>query len=346
MATTGSAIIAIKKGVTWGTAVALNSAGRGMYLRDTGNLVAIPEQLIDKSIGRIWPECVTQGKRQVDLTLVGDLRFDSPLWEMIALCIGDDDNAALGGGEYVHTMYVQNTAAGLFHTLCVYDGSVVREIASFKVSGFTIKGSAAGIIELTIRGIGNNVVDTGQVNTTLGSVTITTNCLPVPFNVETYINAQGGDALDSGDLVQASEFEFSFDRNLTPDFTTNGTLFETAEPYEVGQPKTSLKLLFPKTPITNYTTGLQDLANGTLRKAQLIIYGQDTGVSNPYSITIQFPSLLVETVESPLQGDNQQIPQTITFMGLHTATAPTGMSTIFNPFRLLLLNLNSVAYDT
>lgn len=346
MATTGSAIIAIDKATTWGTAVDVNGTGKGIYLKDTGNLVAVPEQLIDTSIGRIWPECVTQGKRQVDLNLVADLRFDSPLWEMIALCTGDDEVAALGGGEYVHTMYVQNTADGLFHTLCVYDGSVVREIASFKVSGFTIKGSAAGIIELTVRGIGNNVIDTGQVNTTLSSVTITTNCLRVPFNVETYLNAQTGDAFDSGDLVQASEFEFSFDRNLTPDFTTNGTLFETAEPYEVGQPRVSLKLLFPKTPITNYTTGLQDLANGTLRKAQLVITGPNTGVSNEYSITIQFPSLLVETVESPLVGDNQQIPQTITFLGLHTATAPTGMAGAFNPFRINLLNLNSVAYDT
>lgn len=345
MATTGSAIIAIKKGVTWGTAVALNAAGRGMYLKDTGNLVASPEQLIDASIGRVWPECVTQGKRQVNLTMLADLRFDSPLWEMIALCIGDDDNVLLSG-EYVHTMSVQDTMNGLFHTLCVYDGSVVREIASFKVSGFTIKGSAAGIVELTIRGIGNNVIDTGQVNTTLGSVTNTTNCLRVPFNVETYINDQSGAALASGDLVQASEFEFSFDRNLTPDFTTNGTLFQTAEPYEVGQPKTSLKLLFPKTPITNYTAALQDLANGTLKKAQIIIYGPNTGVTNPYSITIQFASLLVENVESPLQGDNQQIPQNITFMGLHTATAPNGMASLFNPFRINLLNLNSVAYDT
>lgn len=345
MATTGSGIIAIKKGVKWATAVALNAAGRGIYLKDTGNMVASPEQLIDTAIGRIWAECVTQGKRQVNLTMAADLRFDSPLWEMIALCTGDDDNAALGGGEYVHTMYVQNTMNGLFHTLCVYDGSVVREIASFKVSGFTIKGSAAGIVELTIRGIGNNVIDTGQVNTTLNLVTVVPDCLRVPFNVETYINDQSGDALDSGDLVQASEFEFSFDRNLTPDFTTNGTLFETAEPYEVGQPKVSLKLLFPKTPVTNYTAGLQNLANGTLKKAQLIIYGPDTGIANPYSITIQFPSLLVENIESPLQGDNQQIPQNITFMGLHTATAPTGMASSFNPFRMSLLNLNATAYD-
>lgn len=344
MATTGSAIIAVGKATTWGTAVSVNSAGRGIYLTSTGSFVAAPEQLIDDSIGRVWPECVDQGKRNAELTLGAYARFDGPIWEMIALCIGDDNVISLGSGEYNHVMYVQTTNSGLFQTLAVYDGSVVREIPSFKMSGFTIKGSAAGIVELTLRGIGNIVRDTGQTNTTLSSVTITTPCGRIPFNVELYLADESGASFDSGDLVQASEFEFSFDRNLMPDFTTNNTLYQTAEPFEVGQPRTEIKLLFPKTPITNYTAALQNLQNGTTKRMQLTFYGPLISVSF-YTLTIQCPSLVVSNVESPLEKDNQQIPQTITLMGLHTATAPNDMPTVLNPFRLSLVNTNATAYD-
>lgn len=344
MATTGQAIIAVDKATTWGTAVDVNGAGKGIYLTSTGNLVAVPEQLIDDSIGRVFAECVDQGKRNAELALGAYGRFDGPLWEMIALCIGDDNVIDLGSGEYNHQMTVQTTNSGLFQTLAVYDGSVVREIPSFKMSGFTIKGSAANIVEITLRGIGNIVRDTGQVNTTLASVTITTPCGRIPFNVQLYFDNENGAAFDSGDLVQASEFEFSFDRNLTPDFTTNNTLYQTAEPYEIGQPKTEIKLLFPKTPVTNYTAALQDLQNGTRKRLQAIFYGPLISVSF-YSLIIQCPSMIVSNVESPLEKDNQQIPQSITLMGLKTTTAPNDMPGLTNPFRLSLTNTNATAYD-
>ena len=344
MATTGNAIVAVDLASVWGTAVDVNGAGKGAYLTDIPEVLTI-EQLIDDSIGRIWPECFDLGKRNINLNLGAYARFDGPLWEMIALCIGDDAVTNLGGGEYNHIMAVQTTNNGLFQTLAYYDGTVVREIPTFKMSGFTIKGSAAGMLELNLRGIGNIVRDTGQVNTTLGSVTITTPCNRIPFNAQLYLADEDGAAFDSGDLVQASEVEFSFDRNLTPDFTTNNTLFQSAEPYEVGQPKTELKLLFPKTPIVNYPSARQDFLNGVTKRAQITFYGSLIG-SNYYNLIIQCPSLLISALDSPLEKDNQQIPQAITFTGLKTATAPNDMSGLTNPFRLSLTNTNSSAYDT
>ena len=349
MATTGQSIIAIDKATTWGTAVSVNAAGRGLYLMSTGNLVAPPEQLIDVSIGRLWPECIVQGKRVADLTLQGFARFAGPIWELIALCIGSDVSTQIGvSGDYNHVMDLQSNNDLMFFTMAVDLGGdtvTIREIPSFKVSGFTITGSAASILEITIRGIGNNVIESGQVNTTLASVTFVPSCNLIPFDVQVRMNDETDIALAVGNLVQASEFELSFDRNLQADFTTNATLYETAEPFAQGQPTTSLRLLFPKTPITNYTDALADLANGTKKKMDIIITGPATGNGNNFTLTLQFPSLLVENVESPLESDNVQIPQNITFMGTKTSAAPAGMTGITLPFRLTLLNSTATEYD-
>ncbi len=345
MATTGSGIVAIDKAAVWGTAVDVNGPGKGVYLKNTGVLVATPEELPEEAIGFVFQEYIDNGKKNVALELQADLRFASALWEMICLCIGDDAVAA-AGSDFNHVMDLQTTMDGKFHTLAVYDGSVVREVPSFKVSGFTIKGSAAAIVQVTIRGIGNNVIDAGQVNTSLASVTYTTKILRVPFQVQVRINDQVSSALGAGHVVQADDIEISFDRNLTPDFTTNSTLYQTAEPYEVGQPQCKVTLNFPKTPITNYNSGIADLNAGTMKKMDVIFTGPITGNGNNYKITMEFPNVKVSNVESALEGNNQQIPQKITLTPLKAQSAPTGMTGITSPFRLTLLNTTSAAYDT
>lgn len=352
MATTGQVLVAIDKATTWGTAVSVNAAGRGLYLNSIPSFVANPEQLIDTSIGRFWKECIVQGKRFVDYNAEGLMRFAGPMWEMIALCIGDDSSVQIGvSGDYNHTMDPQESNDGLFLTKAIQvvpnpPGLVIRECPSLKIGGFTFKGSAAQILTCSLKGIGNTVRESNLTNTTLASVTFLAGCMQIPFNVQVRMNDEDDAALDSTNVIQASEFEFTFDRNLQPDFTTNGTLYETAEPLAAGQPNVELKLLFPKTPITNFSTGFDDLAVGTKKKIDIIITGTTTGNGNNFTLTLQFPSVQIASIDPPIEGDNVQMPQTITFTALKTSSAPAGMTGVTLPFRLVLLNSTSTAYDT
>ena len=241
--TSGQWIVALKKGSVWGTAVALNSAGRMIKVLETGPLYKQREYIIDDSIGISFRQNSVVGKGFVDVTLSGILHFASPIWEIIAQIMGDDTVGA-AGSDYSHVMKFQDTSAGLFSTLCAYDGNVVREIPSVKWTSFTIKGAGASLMEWTAKGIGNASLTTGQTNTALGSVTHVGDNY-VPFNVTMHINDQSGDTLGASALVYASEFELSVDRKFEAEYLTSGTLYETGEPPAKGFTESILNVTFP-----------------------------------------------------------------------------------------------------
>lgn len=342
--TSGQWVVALKKGSTWGTAVALNSAGRMIKVLETGPLYKQREYIIDDSIGISFRQNSVVGKGFVDVTLSGILHFASPIWEIIAQIMGDDTVGA-AGSDYSHVMKFQDTSAGLFSTLCAYDGNVVREIPSVKWTSFTIKGAGASLMEWTAKGIGNASLTTGQTNTALGSVTHVGDNY-VPFNVTMHINDQSGDTLGAGALVYASEFEFSVDRKFEAEYLTSGTLYETGEPPAKGFTESILNVTFPYEQ-DNYTfaNSHADHIAGTGKKLDIIVTGDATGNGNNFTLTIQIPRAKVEETNSTPARGNVDVPHILKLAAEQASAAPTGMTGITRP-TITLLNTMATAYDT
>ncbi|RMF65558.1 MAG: hypothetical protein D6743_07840, partial [Calditrichaeota bacterium] len=332
-----SVICAYAKASTWGTAVSVNAAGNGVLLTDISGLIATPEQLPDESAGFAYLNYIDAGARQVQPTLRGWLRYTGALWRFIAHVIGSDVATLVSGSDYDHTMDVQDEA-NLFGTLAVYDGVQVREVPSFEPTGFTLRGEAGGMWEFEVRGIGDTVLVSGQTNTSLASVTYTTNTLRVPYGQRVCrMNDQSAAALGSGDVIKPSSIEVVFDRAKNPDFlgvsaAGDGREWLSDNPEDSGMPELTVTLGFPK---HNEVTYISDLGDETVKKMDITIQGPATASSNNYTLAMYFPALRVVDVTADISGP-ERIAKQVVLRGLQAQSAPSGMSGITKLMRLVL----------
>jgi hypothetical protein len=341
---------------SWGTAISLTAAGHGLILNEAPDFLNKPEQLPDEAMGFEYKEYIDAGNKIITPAPNMDLRYDGALWRMVAQAIGGDSSATATSGAsgtlYNHTMDVTAENAGLFGTFCVFDGITVREIPSFKPSGFTLSGESGGFWLLTVRGMGDDCLLSGQTNSGSAAgvngiiaATATSKVLRVPYGATAFrINDQSGGALASGDVLYPNSINFEFDRDMRPNFLANnvadgsGNEWSTLEPDEDGVPTGILTVTFPK-----YTavTHLEDLGDETVKKADITIQGPTpTGYGGDYDITISLPALRIVDV-TPDPSGSTKIIQSITCEMLKAQTAPTGMTGITNMFRMVVANLSS-----
>jgi len=337
-------ILSCAKGSAWFTAVDADNTNAGFLCTNVAGFIEIPEPLLDEHIGQTYPQYIDAGNRTVHPVLTGDLRWANEQYKLLCAVIGDD---ALTGGAspYTHTMDVQATQT-LFHTLCGYDGVTVREIPSFKATGFTLSGQAGGFWQFEIRGIGNTCLVTGQVNTTLSSVTYRTKEKRVPFGAtQIRINDQGGSGLGSGDVVYPSSIQIVFNRDIPPEFVARAVAegsgeWQTREPVENSFIDCQVTLGFNEFAATTY---MADMTAEDFKKMDLTITGLAISGGN-YSHVMSFPALRVINVEHGVSSPGR-IPETITMRALQAQAAPTGMSGITNILRWIFTDDVSTAYD-
>jgi hypothetical protein len=347
MSTAREVIMACAAGSTWGTAVSCNTASSAFFATDVTNFVAVPEELPDESVGFNYLEYIDAGNVIVEPVLRGHLRYTTALWRLLAWAIGDDSAALVSGSDYDHTMDIQATTS-LFGTLCAYDGVVVREIPSFQPNGFTLSGESGQFWQYEVRGRGDNILVSSQTNTTLSSATHVSNTLRAPFGASTIrINDQSGSSLASGDTVYLNAFSFNFQRAQVGEFLSNAVAegsgeFRTRQPAEDGRPTIEITMRFPEYSAITY---MQDVGDETFKKMDLTITGPTTASANNYTITLSFPALRVVNVEHTISNGNR-IVESLTLRGLSPQSAPSGMTGITFPFRLILRDATSAAYDT
>jgi len=338
-----------RKSTDWdAAAISVNAAGNGVLLTDISNFVAVPEPLPDESAGFTYVNYIDKGSVSAQPTLRGWLRYTGALWRFIAQCIGSDVASVVGtSSDYDHTMDVQDNIS-LYGTLAVYDGVQVREAPSFMPTGFTLRGEAGGMWEFEVRGIADDIKVSGQVNTSLSSVTYTTNALRVPFGQRVCrINDQSAAALGTGDVIKPSSIEITFDRNINPDYlgvsaAGDNREWLTSQPEDNGMPKLTVTLGFPK---HNEVTYISDMGDETVKKMDLTIQGPATASSNNYTITMYFPALRVVDVTADISGP-ERIAKQVVLEGLQAQSAPAGMTGITKLMRLVLRDSVSTEYDT
>lgn len=347
MSTAREVILACAKGSVWGTAVSCNASNSAFFATDIANFVGIPEPLDDASAGFDFLEYVDAGNLQVEPVIRGHLRYTSALWRLIFGAIGDDAATVVSGSDYDHVGDIQSESS-LFHTLCAYDGVQVREIPSFAPSGFTLSGESGGFWQYEIRGRGDRVLVASQTNTSLSSATHVSKILRVPFGAtQVRINDQSDIALASGNIVRPNSLSFNFQRAQVPEFLANAVAegsgeFRTRQPAEDGRPTFEITMRFPEYSAVTY---IEDIGDETFKKMDWIITGPATPSTNNYTLTISFPALRVVNVEYTISNGNR-IVESMTLRALKAQAAPSGMTGITAPSRLILRDATSAAYDT
>lgn len=284
-------IVGVKKGTTWGTAVAC-AALSGVEVRsvDTpGNLAIEPIRGISGSVTALTP---VPGNKNVSVTMAADLRYEG-LETLLALVMGTAGvPATVDTSGRQHVLKINNQVDGIFATLAyeLIKDTLVVEVPSVKFTGFTIRGRQGRPIEVEFRGIGYDYLyGTSAVNTTttIDTVTLTANRDWALFkHAAVRINAQNGADFGTApaDTVSVTGFELNVERAMEGRVSTRyGD--KVMEPIETDFMKVTGSLDFPDVDTGTATGGSSALA------ADQLTYANTAATAKKMKIVLTSPVL-------------------------------------------------------
>ena len=345
MSTGREIVAAVAKGTTWGTPLAAGALD-GLLITGEGMGAGAPEDLVSEEAGVGWQQTSEAGDINIEGAVSGFLRYESALWRLIALGMGSASVVQIGvSTAWRHTFDFLDTLLALFGTIAIDKGPEVWEFPSAKVIGFSISGEAGQPVnfEITTRCDALNRNTSGGINnnTTMASVTYRSKALRVLFQHLTFrINAQSAGALASPtDDLQISSFNLSVTRPQSADHVSGQQ--RIIEPVEDGLPVVTLEFVIPE-----YigATHLDRMVAHTALKADLVF---DSGVlagaaSQNYDVVISIPQLILTADEAAVAAA-AKIPETMSGRCEEAQSAPSGMTGITKPFRLVVHNKQSAA---
>ncbi len=338
---------AFKKATTWGTAVACG-ANDGVMVTNVG-LTRTFDQLIDESVGQSFKKNQDTGYQTVEGSLEGYLRYDG-LDVLIAMVMGSTaapSQKGTGSAAYSNYFAMASDTDGLFGTLAAYMGFSTHEYPGAKVTGMTISGESGQPLTISF----DMVADTKNTNTSTGTnnnTTIGTVTFPETQNRALFrhgkfwMNDATGAALDASMGVYPGKFTLAFTRNMDSNREANAELLDkTAEPTGNGFPDATLTLEFPE-----YTSGhdtfIGDLGNGTHKKLQMSFVGGVIDASYYREFSVYLPNLVITNADPAMSGAGK-IPASLQMAALGTATERTGMTGIYEPFKINVLNTRTTS---
>ena len=249
------------------------------------------------------------------------------------------DIAAPGSGAYSHTLTMKDSTSGIFGTYAVEKGNdKIHVVPSFKPMKMTMTVNN-GMIRLSLNNRGTKVIDDSAIVTTMSSVTYPAihNSTRAKFHQAVFwLNAQAGDALDSGDVINPKNFNLEFDRKLDSEHGSGSSTI--MEPLENGKPTVKLGLEFARKDAVNDLFFAEWVAE-TEKKASITLTGPVIVGTFTYSMAVELPRLMFEDVEF---ADAGIIPAKIVQRAVVADSAPTGM-TVTKPLTITLVNTRSTS---
>ena len=316
---------ALKKGTTWGTAVAVGALD-GVLAKDDGGFAL--KQTYDQ-----YPAVDQIMAMDGALSLIGacdfapsvDLQYEFGAWgRLLAAFFGTAGAPVQQGGTagYLHTFQWADFPTNFFTYVQERPGKI-WEIASAMPFKFSLKNDKA-LQTALITCRGNTLVDNSAVNTATQVDAITyadrghfVNFIEGAF----WMNLQSGGALAIGDKVEISGFELSMERMVDAVPVLGSSVI--ASPAEGEFPKATLKLTLPRATATNaaYMTAFQNM---TAQKASFVFTGPLISGAVYYSFSLFFPRLKY-SVPPEIKLD-PVLKNVLTFEIEAASAAPTGMT--------------------
>jgi len=298
------AIGAIQEGVTWHTALAV------------GALDAIPIKVMDEIAlqGDITKDIIV-GCSEVenfdhllhvaDPTLTFDLRYSGRDLAFIGSLFGAE--AISGAGPYLHQFDWQVEAAK-FHTLALgMNGSAypdILEIPSLKPTGVTLQSNDEGLVEFTVRNMGDTIKVAGDaVNVTgdLQAATFITKSLRIPArDFKIRIDTVAGGTLAE---INWESFALTLDRPYDRELLTNAAVArkQTFEPVQNNVSEGTLSLTVPD---YNTVALFDDLNDQTPYFVDMV--ATETVGATTYIFTVELPRLIPMPYNSTLTAGERQ----------------------------------------
>jgi hypothetical protein len=339
------AIGAYKRGYVWGTAKECGANDGILYTNESFSMSI--EQMQDNSNGLAYIQSADQGKINVTGDLTGFMRYEG--WgDIIAAVMGATAVTDNSDTSYQHAFTLDTTNDGKFGTLIFQKKSdLIFEYPSVKFHGLKFAGEMNAPVMITISGIANKEEYASAINTTttIASVTYRDNGNRVIVNASAYfrINDQSSGALSSSDNVYPASFEFNFNRPVAGEFLADQSIYIN-EPTCTGFPECTLTLTFPRYNDA-CATFFEDFNADTAKKIEIYFKGALIAGTHYFDMKIQIPNAKIVDPKSNVGGPDK-IPHSLTFIGLGVASAPTGMSGVTTPFKLLLQNERSGDIDS
>jgi hypothetical protein len=337
---TGTEIISgMKKGILWGTAVALGT-GNGVYILSE-SIEGAPEVLFDESLGNAFTKCADLGNIAVEGDLEAMVKYEGLLLPF-ALCMGTAGLPALVTNGYKHVLKCADNIDGLFATYASDKALKVHEIPSLKIASFSIEAEAGDYIKVTFSIIGNIIKDDSIINTsvTMASVTYLMKCGNIVFNNGKILlkDFDGSAPSDPTDRVQLNSFSLEFNRNIEGDYVASGSR-EILEPQQTGQPEINVTLGFPRYTDSRF---IQDLFSKQYHELIATWEGDLIGAGpDKYTFGIELPKLVIIDSNVPID-DLGKMPFEVNYKALQADTPPAGFS---DNGPLNLVFINSIATD-
>lgn len=328
---------------SWGTGSAVATAvgaGDGVYVRDDLNIQLQQNLLREDTQANHFIAAIQVSRTEainamIPLFLHYIDAFLNPFWAL-ALGTGGTSPSQLGSSTaYTNTFEPSTNKLGLYATLVRDKVEMVSEVPGAKFTGFTLRSGDDGRLEVDFRFIGDTEKSDSTINTStqVSALTFPTQGMRAFFSDLVFrVNSQSGGSLSSSDELKITSIEVTFDQPFDTKFVGGQRVL--IEPKENGNPSTTIKATFARYDSTSHAFFAAHRDNSRY-KAEVIITGPAIGtLATSYAMKMQFPNLAVMAYAAPT-GNGQQVEPTATWEALSTTSAPTGMTGVTKPLRIV-----------
>lgn len=328
--------VVIKRATTWGTAVAGGALDGAEVL--TVGLIANRGIIPDQSItGMGTHREGDKGNIVAGGNITAPLRYENATQRAIAQVMGTAGApSTVDTSAKQHVLKIKPNVDGLFSTVAyeILKDTTEYEFPSVKFTGFSIKVTIPGRIELEVRAIAHTFTDASAVNTTssMDSVTGSANLeIAQARQLVVLMNAQAGAGLAGSDAIHLTNYELNVDRPLQADFTTEfGDKSSEPMPPSGGDPflKVTGSMTFSQYQTStggNNALALEQL-NRTLKKMTATLTGDNLAgaATQKFQYTLWLPMVVLGDGKPTLSAGalGWQIP----FESHHVSAIPTGFT--------------------
>lgn len=328
---------------SWGTSSAVATAvgaGDGHYVRDDLNVQLKQTYVKDDTqaqhfIGSVQVSQTEAIESAVPLYLHYCDVFLNPLWAL-AFGTGGTSPTQLGATTaYTNTFEPATNKTGLYASIVRDKVQMVSEIPGVKFTGFTLKSGENGRLELDFQFIGDTEKSDSTINTStqVSALTYPTLGLRAFFSDLVFrLNSQSGGALAGSDAVKITSITVTFKQPL--DMKHVGGQRVLIEPEENAIPECTIDVTFARYDSSSHAFFAAH-RDASRYKGDITITGPIITGSTAYALLFQFPNLVVPEYKAPIPGNAAQSAPTAKFDALSTTAAPTGMTGVTKPIRLV-----------
>lgn len=333
---------------SWSTGAAVATAvgtGDGHYVRDDIRVQLQMMQSPDDSAGQNFIGSVQSGNTEalaitVPMYLHYNDAFQNVLW---ALTLGTGGTSPTQVGTttaYTNTFEPATNKTGRYASIVRDKVQYVSEVPGVKFSGFELSFGDSGRAEINWLAMGDVEKSDSTVNTStqISALTFPTLGRRAFFDDATLrVNSQSGGSLGAGDKLYISSLRVRFSQPMDQRFVSGATTI--IEPEENGFPEISLEIEFGRYDSASHAFFAAH-RDTTAYKADLTFVGP-TLATTTYGLVMQFPNLIVSSYQAPVDGGAGQVIPSMSLRALSTTAAPTGMTGVTAPMRVVTTGVST-----